>query len=102
MPVSSLNFYEWFGSYFSKSARSLQKEGLDHLFTHGLSHGIGLETHEYPSLGIKTGERDLILEPGMIFTVEPGVYMPGLGGVRIEDTVRVTDKGVENFFAGLQ
>ena len=91
-----------FGEIDQIARESLQKEGLDHLFTHGLSHGIGLETHEYPSLGIKTGERDLILEPGMIFTVEPGVYMPGLGGVRIEDTVRVTDKGVENFFAGLQ
>jgi Xaa-Pro aminopeptidase len=63
--------------------RSLQAAGLGEAFTHGLGHGIGLETHEEPRL--LTWHRPL--EAGMVFTIEPGVYLPGELGVRIEDTV---------------
>lgn len=77
-------------------ARSLLKEaGSDSLFTHGLSHGIGLDVHEFPRLRIQGGDLELILEPGMAFTVEPGIYRAGLGGVRYEDVVIVTEKGHE-------
>jgi len=91
-----------FGEIDRIARESLKKEGLEDLFTHGLSHGIGLETHEYPSLRIQGGDQKLILQLGMVFTVEPGVYLPGLGGVRYEDTVLVTEHGVENFFSGLE
>jgi Xaa-Pro aminopeptidase len=87
-----------FGQIDKIARNHLESAGIAHLFTHGLSHGIGLEIHEYPSLKIQEGDHALILEPGMVFTIEPGAYLPGRGGVRIEDTVAVTEKGVENFF----
>jgi len=58
-------------------------------FIHGTGHGVGLDIHELPRVGT-SGET---LEPGNIVTVEPGLYYPGLGGVRIEDTIAVTEKG---------
>jgi Xaa-Pro aminopeptidase len=74
-------------------ARSIiAKAGFGRNFGHGLGHGIGLEIHEAPRL---TPKAYLKLEPGMVVTVEPGIYLPGWGGVRIEDDVLVTKGGYE-------
>jgi Xaa-Pro aminopeptidase len=67
--------------------------GLGERFGHGLGHGIGLEIHEPPWLTQTRG--DDVLQPGMVFSIEPGVYLPGVGGVRIEDLVLLTERGAE-------
>lgn len=74
-----------------KAARdSLRRRGLASYFTHSTGHGLGLEVHEMPRLG-KGGET--VLQEGMVLTVEPGVYIEGFGGIRIEDDVVVTAQG---------
>lgn len=77
-----------------RAARDVIKEaGYGELFTHSLGHGIGLEVHEGPSL---RSRETTILESGMVVTIEPGIYLPGKYGVRIEDTVIITSEGHEN------
>lgn len=70
----------------------LDKHGVAQQFTHGLGHGIGLETHEPPSLSRLS---EAVLKPGMIVTVEPGLYDPAWGGIRWEYMVLVTEDGCE-------
>jgi Xaa-Pro aminopeptidase len=72
--------------------KSLQKSVLGRYFTHSTGHGVGLEIHEAPRLA---GGQSEILQPGMVITIEPGAYVPGKWGVRIEDMVVVTEPGCE-------
>ena len=79
---------------YAVSRDFFRRQGVDQYFTHGLGHGIGLETHEGPALSPLS---PAVLEPGMVVTVEPGLYYPQWGGVRWEYMVLITEDGVEVF-----
>jgi Xaa-Pro aminopeptidase len=76
----------------AEARATIEKSGFGRFFSHGTGHGIGLEVHEAPSLRPNS---QAILKPGMVVTVEPGIYIRGWGGVRIEDDVLVTRRGHE-------
>jgi Xaa-Pro aminopeptidase len=80
------------GEVDAAARKVLRKAGLGRYFTHSTGHGVGLEIHEPPR--VAAGQED-VLQPGMVITVEPGVYFPGKWGVRIEDMVAVREDGCE-------
>ena len=80
------------GEVDAAARKVLKKSGLGRYFTHSTGHGVGLEIHESPR--VASGERE-VLQPGMVITIEPGVYFPGKWGARIEDMVVVTAGGCE-------
>lgn len=73
--------------------KEFQAHGTEKLFVHNLGHGIGLETHENPRIRFDNIFANTILQPGMVFTIEPGLYLSGLGGIRHEDMILVTEHG---------
>lgn len=80
-------------SRLDQTARQyIEEQGYGPYFMHRLGHGLGLDVHEYPSIH---GQNEDLLKEGMVMTIEPGIYLPGAGGVRIEDDIVITANGVQ-------
>ncbi|WP_213358253.1 M24 family metallopeptidase [Chlamydiifrater phoenicopteri] len=81
------------GDVHNEVVSILESRGLKEFFIHGTGHGVGREVHEYPYLSVANATSFVPLQPGMIVTVEPGLYFPGKGGIRLEDSILITKDG---------
>ncbi len=80
-----------------RAARAwIDAKGYGDYFPHSLGHGLGIEIHEAPTIRMMGAEQHIPLQQGMVITIEPGIYVPGYGGVRLEDTILITENGYEN------
>ncbi|NGX55930.1 MAG: Aminopeptidase YpdF [Candidatus Anoxychlamydiales bacterium] len=77
------------------------ENNVEDLFIHGLGHGVGLDIHEFPKVSKDGLDKDVILKKSMVITIEPGLYIPNLGGVRYEDIIHITQDGCENFYSSI-
>lgn len=90
---------EYIGALDKAAREYIESEGFGKDFLHSLGHGVGLKVHEYPTIRFDGVDKDQPLRPGMIITIEPGIYKAGIGGVRYEDTILITKEGYSNFFS---
>lgn len=78
--------------------KEMKKHDFESYYVHNLGHGVGLEIHEFPGINKTNKDKDVLLKKGMVITIEPGLYLPGKGGVRWEDTIIITSNGYENLY----
>lgn len=84
------------GDIDARARDYIASQGYADNFLHSLGHGIGLEIHELPLIKNTPPYNKMPLEPGMVITIEPGIYLPGIGGIRLEDTIAINANGYEN------
>jgi len=85
------------GAVDAAARNVIEAAGYGDYFVHNTGHGVGLEVHEYPS--VSPGNEEILLE-NMVITVEPGIYLPGIGGVRLEENIRIGKDGAELLSSG--
>lgn len=84
------------GELDQRAREIIAQAGYGDNFTHSLGHGVGLEVHESPYLRNKIPFANIVLQKNMVITIEPGIYLSGIGGVRLENTILITENGFEN------